>query len=381
MNKKILLICWYNPKQYSMIIQHIKSIQTKSQYEIDIFNLFNNVMEYKKPPSFKKKLHNLISRNVDLSSYDGYIIHNTISYDINNVIAVNEKFYPTLEQFDGFKVLMKQDEMLKTNLTFDLLKQWNFNLLLTCIPKDQWDIHFASKASSSLHVMHTLTSYVEDRMREFNFSQEDHRPTDIFYRGMLLPYNFGRLSYEKYFIGEEFKKICTNYNMACNISSNISDRLYGDDWFKALANSKAVLAVESGASIFDWDGSLEKAVTNYMETQPNASFEEVWEKILKNFDGKINYGQVSPRHFEAASTKTLQIMFEGAYSNIFIKDIHYLSLKKDFSNLEEVITKFKDKDLRKRITDTAFNDIILNKKYSYDTYIKEFDVCINSAST
>ena len=82
---------------------------------------------------------------------------------------------------------------------------------------------------------------------------------------------------------------------------------------------------------------------------------------------------MSPRHFEAAATKTLQIMFEGNYSNIFIKDVHYLSLKKDFSNLEEIIDKLKDKDLRKKITDKAFKDIILNEKYSYTTFIKELD--------
>ncbi|MFK7974278.1 MAG: hypothetical protein AB8B66_05400 [Rickettsiaceae bacterium] len=66
-------------------------------------------------------------------------------------------------------------------------------------------------------------------------------------------------------------------------------------------------------------------------------------------------------------------MFEVTYSNIFIKDIHYLSLKKDFSNLEEVMVKFKNKDLRKKITDRAFKDIILNKKYSYANFSKELD--------
>ena len=373
MRKKILLICWYNPDQYSMIINHIESIQKKSIFNIDIFNLFNNSISKYNYFLFKRQWKMLKSLNVNISSYDGYIIHNTISYDINNVVAINDKFLPNLDCFDGFKVLMKQDEMLRTNLTFNLLNQWRFNLFLTCIPKDQWDLHFASKVSPSLHVMHTLTGFVEDKMRDFNFCQEDYRPIDIFYRGMKLLYSFGRLSYEKYSIGEVFKKICTDRNLHCDISSNMSDRLHGDDWFNALADSKAVLSVESGASIFDWDGSIQQQVEAYISNRPKATFEEVWEKILKDFDGKINYGQVSPRHFEAAATKTLQIMFEGTYSNIFIKDIHYLSLKKDFSNLEEVMVKFKNKDLRKKITDRAFKDIILNKKYSYANFSKELD--------
>ena len=375
--KKILLVCWFDPSKYSMIIHHIDNIRNRSNNHIDIFNLFNNSITRCKLLLYSlfKKIYNkdLEDQKIDISSYDGYIIHNTISYDINNVIAINNRFHPSLQDFTGFKILMKQDETLNTNLTFHLINQWQFNLFLTCIPKDQWDIYFKTKVPSSLQVMHTLTGYVEDRMKKFTFSQEGYRPIDIFYRGMLLPYFFGKLSYEKYFIGEEFKKICREYNLSSDISSNIKDRLHGDNWIKALANSKATLAVESGASIFDWDGSLQKKEEAYKKEHPNATFEEVWEKFLKNFEGQINYGQVSPRHFEAAATKTLQIMFEGNYSNIFIKDVHYLSLKKDFSNLEEIIDKLKDKDSRKKITEQAFKDIILNEKYSYAAFIKELD--------
>lgn len=375
-NKKLLLICWFNPNAYSMVVHHIKSIQKKSYYDIDIFNLFDSVISRCEKSFFRKVFtdEDLSShQKINISNYAGYIIHNTISYDINNVLAINERFSPILNQFEGFKVLMKQDESLNTNLTYDLLKNWDFNLFLTCIPKDQWDIHFASKVSSSLRVMHMLTGYVEDRMRNFKFSQDDYRPVDIFYRGMLLPYFFGKLSYEKYSIGESFKKICSERGFLFDISSDTEDRLHGDDWFNALADSKGVLAVESGASIFDWDGSLQKQVECYMAQYPDALFDEVWEKFLKPFDGIINYAQISPRHFEAAATRTVQIMFEGVYSNIFIPDTHFISLKKDFSNLDEVLEKFKSKTIRKRITEASFEDIILNKKYSYNVFIKEFD--------
>ena len=50
---------------------------------------------------------------------------------------------------------------------------------------------------------------------------------------------------------------------------------------------------------------------------------------------------LSPRHFEAAITKTLQILVEGKYENIFIPGIHYLELK-DFSNINNIIELLHD---------------------------------------
>lgn len=369
-NKRLLLIYWHIPKEHMMIANQIKAIREKSTFTIDTYNTFNQILD-KKGYFFNSKSKQ--TDQIDISAYDGFIIHNTIAYDVNNVRLLDENFSPNLSAFKGVKVLMKQDEHFKTYLTFDLLNDWGFHLLLSCVPPEEWRKHFADRISPSLDILHTLTGYVEEPMKHFTYTQNDHRPVDIFYRGFKLPYSFGRLSYEKYMIGERFKEICKEHNLAWDISSDVKDRIYGKSWIQALARSKGVLAVESGASVFDVDGSIKQKTEEYLKEYPDATFEEIANMFFKDKEYIVQYAQISPRHFEAAATRTLQIMFEGRYSDIFIEDQHYLSLKKDFSNLETILSNFMNPEIRYEITERAYKDIILNEEFSYDSFVKKFD--------
>ena len=69
--------------------------------------------------------------------------------------------------------------------------------------------------------------------------------------------------------------------------------------------------------------------------------------------------------------KSVQILFEGDYSGILKPDLHYIPLKKDFSNISDVISKVKNNDLLQAIADRAYEDIITSNKYSYETFIKQ----------
>ena len=66
-------------------------------------------------------------------------------------------------------------------------------------------------------------------------------------------------------------------------------------------------------------------------------------------------------------------MFEGDYGDIFKPDIHFIELKKDFSNINDVLKKIKDDDFLQNMVDRTYKDITENDKYSYKNFIKEFD--------
>ena len=57
-----------------------------------------------------------------------------------------------------------------------------------------------------------------------------------------------------------------------------------------------------------------------------------------------------------AKTKTCQILLEGYYNGILKADEHYISVKKDFSNLDEAVRRFKDHE---------FRDALVNRAYEY----------------
>ena len=56
-----------------------------------------------------------------------------------------------------------------------------------------------------------------------------------------------------------------------------------------------------------------------------------------------------------------------------------LPLRKDFANLDEVIRAFRDDELRARIVAAARHDLIDSGRYSYATFVREFDEELESA--
>jgi hypothetical protein len=168
-----------------------------------------------------------------------------------------------------------------------------------------------------------------------------------------------------------------------DIDTQERNRIYGDDWYKFLANCRGVLGVESGVTIFDIDGTLIKEYYNFTKTrsydeliefESGISFEEVARELhFEKYENKIPLRTISPRHFEAAAFRICQILYEGNYSGIMKPMVHYIPLKKDFSNFEEVITLFKDPNIRHQLTENTYNDLINSGRYHYKKFIEEFD--------
>ena len=60
---------------------------------------------------------------------------------------------------------------------------------------------------------------------------------------------------------------------------------------------------------------------------------------LPRWEDNVYYRTISPRHFEAAAFRICQVLFEGRYSGVLEPMVHYIPLKKDFSNIDEVIRR------------------------------------------
>jgi hypothetical protein len=53
--------------------------------------------------------------------------------------------------------------------------------------------------------------------------------------------------------------------------------------------------------------------------------------------------------------------------------VHYIPLRKDFSNFEEVVRLFRNGDVRRALTENAHRDLIASGRYSYEVLIMSFD--------
>jgi hypothetical protein len=119
----------------------------------------------------------------------------------------------------------------------------------------------------------------------------------------------------------------------------------------------------------------------YLAIHPHADFWEVYENVLKTYEGNLVENTVSPRVFECAAHRTAMILFPGEYSGLVEPWVHYIPLQKDFSNMEEVVAALHDTNFLKALTERAYNDLIRSGKYSYQAMIQEFDQVIEEHLT
>jgi spore maturation protein CgeB len=96
------------------------------------------------------------------------------------------------------------------------------------------------------------------------------------------------------------------------------------------------------------------------------TFEEVQARFFAPRARCVMYSKcMAPRHFEAAATKTCQIMFAGRFNDVLEADTHYLALADDFSNVDDVLARFRDEDCRQAMVDRLFDHVMAGHTYRH----------------
>ena len=196
------------------------------------------------------------------------------------------------------------------------------------------------------------------------------RTVDVGYRGRPLPAYLGHGALEKHLIGERFAAIAVGSGLRLDILGAEADRLYGDDWYRFLANCRCVLGVESGVSAFDLEDEVLSEYTELERAQGQVALEDL--QSLPRWEDRVYYRTISPRHFEAAAFRVCQVLFEGRYSGVLEPMVHYIPLRKDFSNLDEVSTAER-RGVREELTANAHRDLIASGEWSYRRYVSGVD--------
>ena len=360
--KRMLLLAFFDSNSPKTVLENIFEIQRISKYPVDIFNY-----------RFARESHFQVP--FESGQYSLLFCHCTLTYNLKEMIWLLDLL--DLGKFAGHTIVMKQDESRYIDDLVVYLKSLGKCLLLTCVPEGEIEKVYPRAKLPEIQFLFTLTGYVTEEMRLRVSPPLAERLIDVSYRGSMQPYVFGQLCYEKAWIADAFLQATKGMGLNCDISSRWEDRLYGEAWDNLLMRSRAVLGVESGASVFDFDGSLEKKCNRYKFFHPDCTFKEVQEKFLLPYEGNVRINQISPRHFEAAANRCVQILFEGDYSGIFQAGRHYLSLKRDFSNINEVTEALSDTVHCQQMVDTAFEEVILNPRWHYATFVKDLDVAID----
>lgn len=190
----------------------------------------------------------------------------------------------------------------------------------------------------------------------------DSRDIDIGNRSYEYPWYLGDLDRIKTL---NFLEKLDN-DFIVDISTDPKKRFAREKWANFLNSCKFTIASEAGSSFLERDDKTRLAVNKFININENTTFDDIYNKFFKNYQGKsINGKCISSRHFDAIGTKTCQILLEGRYNDILIANEHYIELKKDFSNIDEVIEKIKDDKLREKIVDRAYDYAINNHTHKH----------------
>ena len=295
---------------------------------------------------------------LDLDRFDVVIVHYSLmaSESTDGPISLSDESIARLGRARTVKCVFMQDEHRNVKQTLAALRALHAEVFFTCMPEAIMADVYPPSALPGINLVNVLTGYVDESLLTRKSRPFSERPIDVGYRARKVAYWLGKLALEKWTIAERFARDTQGYGLVCDISTREQDRLYGTEWIEFLGSCKAVLGTESGASVVDLDGTIRQAVDAAVARNPALTFEEAQARYFAEADGHFSMAQISPRCFEAAALKTLMILYEGEYSGRLEPYRHYVPLKKDHSNISEVIDIVRDPARAQKIIETAYHE-------------------------
>jgi hypothetical protein len=356
----ILLLCDYQENIAATVRDHIVALEKHSRHRW-----------------WRLSMLGKLPARIDLDRFDVVVIHYTL-------VACSDFFLSDsarseLGRFKGLKAIFIQDEYRFVDKSIAAMREIGIDVLFTCAPPAEIAKVYAPEKLPGVIMRNVLTGYVPEELLDRAVPPTSQREIDIGYRGRVVPAWLGELGQEKMRIGVRVLEEAPAYGLKVDISFREEDRLYGDAWIRFVSSCKSMLGVESGATVVDFSGDIQRKVELHAAAKPSTCFEELRDLYFAEQDGKISFAQISPRCFEAAALRTLMILYEGDYSGVIEPWRHYVPLKKDHSNMAEVVAVLRDPERIERIVEQAYHEVARNPIWSFAQAVYDVDLTIDEA--
>lgn len=266
------------------------------------------------------------------------------------------------------KVALPQDEYDHAAALDEWLLELGATSVYSCFGPEQRAVLYPL-LDGRVEFRETLTGFIDEDAaagaagRMLPHSQ---RPRDIVYRARNLPYWFGSHGQLKHRIAEVVQERAGHFGLSTDISTRPEDTIYGDGWLDFLLSGRAVIGCESGSSVLDERGEIQRQISGLLAEQPDLSFAELDAQMPPGWDSYAFFA-IGPRHLEAVITKTAQVLVEGRYSGVLEPERHYIPLRRDFSNLGEALERLLDVEAVEEMAERAYRDVYLSGRYNLQT--------------
>lgn len=189
------------------------------------------------------------------------------------------------------------------------------------------------------------------------------RPFDVVYRARHLPYWYGSHGQLKHLVGDAVLERAPGHGLTTDVSTRAPETILGGEWLRFLAQGRTTVGVESGSSVLDRAGEVRDRVSELLHDDPGLSFADVDAGMPAGWDD-YRFFAISPRHLEAVATRTVQILVEGRYSGVLEAGVHYLPVRRDFSDLDGALEHLRDHRLLEEMAERAYADVVASGRWS-----------------
>jgi hypothetical protein len=358
---RVLLLADDRESHAATLLEHIDALRRFSRHDVHVFN----------PRALAR------TRTLSLEGFDAVVIHYSLMILSDHYL--NAPLRAAIARFGGVKIQFIQDDYRQVAEMWERMRELGTDVLFTLVPERELDTVWPEHELPGVRRTTTLAGFVPSAADRYPSAPLDDRPLDVGYRGRTLPPWLGILGQEKAWIAKGFEARCAVAGLRCNVAWTEGARIYGNSWFEFIASCRVTLGTESGASITDFDGSIEQEARAYLAAHPDADFWDVHRAVLEQYEGNVQMNVVSPRIFEAVALRTGLVLFPGEYSSVLKPDRHYIPLEKDFSNFWEVVERIRDTKGLQEIIEQAHTDIVDSGLYGYDTLAAALDDALEEA--
>ncbi len=310
-------------------------------------------------------------------TFDQIIFHHSFTAELRSTPVPYNQFLQSLIPLQKqccSKVVFCQDELINMEKLGHFINQYSIDTVYTVADPSQWDLLYPGINKSRTRIRQVLTGYLDKdilgSIQEI-LKETKIRDIDVGYRATHAEPWLGAIGKWKIQIAEVIKPLCQKLGLKTDISTvkGEGNFYHGLDWYRFMARCKVFIGVEGGSSLLDKDGTIRAKILEYSQEHPKASYAEIEAACFAEKDGNIHYKALSPRHLEACATKTCQLLLEGDYSGVLLPGIHYIAVKKDYSNAEEALKQSLDPAIVKPMVERAYKDIVATGNYSYERFV------------
>jgi hypothetical protein len=263
--------------------------------------------------------------------------------------------YEELGERKGRLAIFFGNEYKELDVKCDMAKRLAADLVISQLPEEAASWMYAPLAPiRPLSILHALNPKAF-----FPTIPIDNRPIDVGYRGSQYPFGLG--DFDRNILVFEFTHGVRAAHLSRNIAFDYFDRA---GWANFLNNCKATISSEAGMPYLDRTDERRRQADEIAAQAIASGFvqaERIVADIAALYVGKddwVSGKTLSSRHFEAVGCKTCQIMFPGRFADVFIADVHYLALERDFSNLDQVLARLADPVERENIAEAALQHVL-----------------------